>query len=471
MSSDNQCLRFSIEESVWFQKGQEVRELVSISLDPDIVIQEHAQYVSIRGALKLSGEYRIEEDVSPDETRDFTSARLVNEILTREDGISELNHRFPVDITIPKYRVESLEDVYVAVEAFDYELPKRGCMQIAAELSISGILGLDGGVSTQTKEPTHTEQINEREEEAIEVNAKVDEPAEKGLDAIEVNAVVNESPKEEQAVLEVSAQVFEAEQEEREEEAIEVNAKVDEPAEEGLDAIEVNAVVDESAQEEQEALEVNAQVFESEQEEQEEALVRNGLVDNVQEISEGEVVQQGIEEAVLHTEESSEKNDELLTDDDLFIPFEVEARKEAYQEQVDEIMLEETKEYEEIIRTPQIEVKPRQEKIFVFGSKENRGEAITAVEEKNDSTKAPTDTTKAAKRDENELYLTKIFTRDEEEELSKMKICIVQNGDSLDRIAERYEISVQQLVRANSMSTDQNVSEGQLLYIPAHVNS
>jgi len=42
------CLRFSLEESVWFQRGQEVAELISISLDPDITIQENDQYVTIK---------------------------------------------------------------------------------------------------------------------------------------------------------------------------------------------------------------------------------------------------------------------------------------------------------------------------------------------------------------------------------------------------------------------------------------
>lgn len=59
MSQENESyLRFSLEESVWFQKGQEVAELYSISLDPNVAIQESDQYVFIRGSLDLSGEYK-----------------------------------------------------------------------------------------------------------------------------------------------------------------------------------------------------------------------------------------------------------------------------------------------------------------------------------------------------------------------------------------------------------------------------
>lgn len=56
----NHRLQFSVEESICFQKGQEVSELLSISLDPDIRVQEVNDYVSIKGSLELTGEYNID---------------------------------------------------------------------------------------------------------------------------------------------------------------------------------------------------------------------------------------------------------------------------------------------------------------------------------------------------------------------------------------------------------------------------
>ena len=58
MSENQSSLRFSLEESVWFKRGQEVEELLSISLDPHITIQEQEQYIVIQGKLFLSGEFR-----------------------------------------------------------------------------------------------------------------------------------------------------------------------------------------------------------------------------------------------------------------------------------------------------------------------------------------------------------------------------------------------------------------------------
>ncbi|MEN2447421.1 LysM peptidoglycan-binding domain-containing protein, partial [Bacillus sp. JR_15] len=72
---------------------------------------------------------------------------------------------------------------------------------------------------------------------------------------------------------------------------------------------------------------------------------------------------------------------------------------------------------------------------------------------------------------ENSLYLTKLFAKQEEEDFSRMKICIVQQEDTVDRICERYQLNVQQLLRTNSLSVDAELEEGQILYIPEYQKS
>ncbi|MCY8514311.1 LysM peptidoglycan-binding domain-containing protein, partial [Bacillus atrophaeus] len=86
--------------------------------------------------------------------------------------------------------------------------------------------------------------------------------------------------------------------------------------------------------------------------------------------------------------------------------------------------------------------------------------------------RAPTAETEEpqARENNNSLYLTKLFTR-EEEEFSRMKICIVQQQDTIDRVCERYDISSQQLIRMNALSLDADLEEGQILYIPEYNNS
>lgn len=56
--------------------------------------------------------------------------------------------------------------------------------------------------------------------------------------------------------------------------------------------------------------------------------------------------------------------------------------------------------------------------------------------------------------------------KDEEEKgVTRLRVCIVQRDESLDIIADRYEIQVQEIMRTNRLETEQ-ISQGQLLYIP-----
>ncbi|WP_413354442.1 LysM peptidoglycan-binding domain-containing protein [Bacillus velezensis] len=134
----NHRLQFSVEESICFQKGQEVSELLSISLDPDIRVQEVNDYVSIKGSLELTGEYNIDHSSHFEKLN--SELRHVEEVRAREDGTAELIHCFPVDITIPKNKVSHLNDVFVFIDAFDYQLTDSRILTIQADLAIEGLL-------------------------------------------------------------------------------------------------------------------------------------------------------------------------------------------------------------------------------------------------------------------------------------------------------------------------------------------
>ncbi|MFP3489881.1 stage VI sporulation protein D, partial [Staphylococcus sp. SIMBA_130] len=67
--------------------------------------------------------------------------RSIHEVHVREDGTASMGHRFPVDITIPASRIRSLEDIFVTVDTFDYTVVEENCLQLKADISISGIQG------------------------------------------------------------------------------------------------------------------------------------------------------------------------------------------------------------------------------------------------------------------------------------------------------------------------------------------
>lgn len=376
MSSEQQsCLRFSVEESVWFQKGQEVSELISIALDPDIQIYEQDQYVSIRGALLLSGEYHPnKEEVEDEEERPFTQARVVQEVEVREDGVCVLNHRFPVDITIPKNRIQSLDDIYVSIESFDYSVPARGCLQLDAELSISGIYGHQQSTPVSEEEEIETleEQVQEQEEQALEPMYRHSE---------------SDNDQEEQN---------------------------------------------------------NHYYTDYEEDEEEEILNQHELDFNV------------------HYE---------YNDDGEYEPFEVEARKSATLDEINQAFQshhdKEEQDYSEDAFSPTLAFQPNHKSEPVaeedsqniasfFEKRKNRAEAQQVEEQYVEEEVA----------DENSLSLTKIFAEEDGEEFTRLKICIVQQGETIDHISERYEVTNQQLIRINRLSNEDNVHEGQLLYIP-----
>ncbi|MBO1579327.1 stage VI sporulation protein D [Bacillus sp. XF8] len=342
-------LRFSLKESVWFQKGQEVEELLSISLDPDVEIEELEYEVIVRGQLDLTGEYIARQDDSAFSLRDLSPAKSIDYVETREDGVNELVHSFPLEISIPRNRVKQVEELYVSIEEFDYELKENGCLQLLADVSISGLC--EG-------ERIHNEVQEEEVEREPEITVMNEEEVERAPEI----AVVNE------------------EEVEREPEITVVNE---------------------------------------------------------------DKTQVEVEEVTVHTESDG-------WEDYAFEPFQLEARKE--QELEEEV--EDLKEHEEEEREEAKETTPQFE---LFGRKNFKKEKEKELQEEVEAA--------YSQRDENALYLTKLFTKEPEEEFTKLRMYFVQEGDTIESVAERYETSVQHLHRLNQ--TDEvYLTAGQIIYIP-----
>lgn len=312
-------LRFSLKESVWFQKGQEVEELLSISLDPDVEIEELDHEVIVRGQLDLTGEYVARQDDSAYSLRDLSPAKSIDYVETREDGVNELVHSFPLEISIPRNRVKVIEELYVSIEEFDYELKENGCLQLLADISITGLCD--------------EERIEDEEEEAAYTELEAD-----------------------------------------------------------------------SAQEDE-------------------------------------------NRPAMHVEEPVYKESDEW-EDYAFEPFQLEERKEQ------EVEEEEIEEHEFVEREEEKESTPQFE---LFGRKDFKKEKAKKQEEQEEET--------YSQRDENALYLTKIFTKEPEEEFTKLRMYFVQEGDTIESVADRYETSVQNLYRVNQ-TEDIYLTAGQIIYIP-----
>lgn len=420
-------LSFSIEESVWLNKGQEVDEIVSLSLDPEITVQEIGDYVYIRGGLKLTGEYR--SNGNSNSTEEGSSSlynqvafRSIEEVTMNEDGTGEIRHNFPIDVTIPKERINSLDDIYVLVEAFDYDLPERGCIQFTADVAITGmsagkIANVPPQASDSVTEPIeygdrafHYEAYTEAEPELVEVE-EIEEPEES---VIPISSEADQDEAE-----------YEEEMDEDREQIVEYEEEIDEEREQ-----EVGGLEDYLAEfQEENRSEKEIEVELSEEIEKVEVIPVVPKI-KIPSVSYGVIKDRPKQEVTeeVETTQLEQKQDK---------PYKVlkslaEDRPKAKQEEP----LEEESSTEEVRAEVEVIEVPLQEEVT---------EVMPAKEE-------------------NALYLTKMLTKGEEQ-FKKLKMCIIQEDETLDIIAARYHINQSTLIRMNSLN-DGKVEEGQILYIP-----
>lgn len=135
---------FDLRESLYFEKGQEVSEMLNISLEPEISIQSFQDYVSIRGVIELQGEYLKSERTNgeteePLDIHDNHSLRYLEKVEDKDDHHAAFSHRFPVEISVPSYRVTHMNDVSVSIETFDYEVPVDNQLIVTSTIEIYGI--------------------------------------------------------------------------------------------------------------------------------------------------------------------------------------------------------------------------------------------------------------------------------------------------------------------------------------------
>ncbi|OJT56425.1 LysM peptidoglycan-binding domain-containing protein [Bacillus licheniformis] len=536
----NNRLQFSVEESICFQKGQEVSELLSISLDPDITVQEVNDYVSIRGSLELTGEYNI------DQTREYAelpaTSRFVEDVKLKGDGSAELTHCFPVDITIPKDKVNHLNDVFVFIDAFDYQLTDARMLTIQADLAIEGLLNVSGEAGEEEprtmpaavhpeeelepayRSPSNDEDQGEEKEYLIQLDRPYEEQDEEqaeehdtgeetvpiyqsflGNDTEEAKPFFTASlsaaertkreiENQKEASLEQPEEEYKLKREKVEEEPEEYKLKREKVEEEP----EEYKLKREKVEEEPEEYKLKREKVEEEPEEYK--LKREKVEEEPEEYKlKREKVEEEPEEYELKREKVEEEPEEykLKREKVEKEPEEYELKREEAEEEP-ELSHSSYQPHEELKENPFYSVPPllkedqndREPEAFevevtqeaeAIDEEEEAGHTIeipeysfheqTEPEEERDEMQAANEQEVSAKENDNALYLTKLFTKQGEEEFTRMRMCIVQQNDTIDLLCERYDINVQQLIRMNSLSLDEELKEGQILYIPDYQNS
>lgn len=142
-------MTFDVDETLFFEKGQGISEMMSISLEPDILVQSYNDYVQVRGLIVLQGEYRKENAHEENVPPTNQNINYIEKVIDLEEGIASFSHRIPVEVSIPTYRVDNIKDIMVVVESFDYELPNQHLLKISSSLHIYGINDADQVSTTE----------------------------------------------------------------------------------------------------------------------------------------------------------------------------------------------------------------------------------------------------------------------------------------------------------------------------------
>ncbi|GIO21777.1 stage VI sporulation protein D [Oceanobacillus sp. J11TS1] len=387
MSVDSNSLIFELEESLFFEKGQEVEEIRGISIEPEITIQSLDNYISINGAIELLGEYqRVNVDEEEEEIVDFDQiqAKRYVESIREVNGLYVFTHKFPVDISVPPHRVKNLEDVTVQIESFDYDLLGPDSLRITATVEIKGILQDEAFRPVEEQENLETAEANQEQVGDI-FSFEIEHPE-------EVLTRNEEKEKEEEDI--------------EQEQDIEQD-KDKEVFEEDPDRWKIKS---------QSLSEYFQSLSKSEETEKKET-----------DVEECEEVKKK-EKKVEQTEEI--EDDELSWDVD-----------------------DESEVIDYIVDTAFPDT-PREEEIAMEKEEMEKEELL---EEDSDQEK---------EQSENVSILSEIFREAEQDQYVKMRLCIVQENDTIDTIAERFAVSALQLIKHNQLEADSEVNEGQLLYIP-----
>lgn len=132
MFDQSHGLRFDIYERIHLSEELPgIAELEEVELIPDIQVIQREDRAELYGQLLLTGLYRGENDRT-----------------------ERLEHAIPVEITVPLTRVSSLEDIGVEIENFDIDLLTMRTVNITGVLSLRGIGGVENQAAWQQEEYT-----------------------------------------------------------------------------------------------------------------------------------------------------------------------------------------------------------------------------------------------------------------------------------------------------------------------------
>ncbi|AIQ37478.1 hypothetical protein R50345_24320 [Paenibacillus sp. FSL R5-0345] len=453
MFDQSHGLRFDIYERIHLSEELPgIAELEEVELLPEIQVIQREDRAELYGQLLLTGLYRSEDDRT-----------------------QRLEHAIPVEITVPLTRVSSIEDIGVEIENFDIDLLTMRTVNITGVLSLRGI----GGAEPQPQPTWQQEEYtvaysplsDDRVSEASEVNQEHETDAlyensqwTFGEDASEVaveeheHAEATEPPLVSSGAGQSSPIVNFSSAHEKDKGAKARTHSLNSQTEDSKAGIADYWFKAESQNEEAEVTQLNqvSQVSEADQEQEAEYTFasREKAVPAATVEAEQDIAVFASENEANHELHAQEENAQPISENanEVFVSQETVPQPEEKQDL--KIALGSKKE---------AEVPAKEHLTFssLLSSSRSRKEQEALQSEGTASAAAI-----IPEAGNNTEWKSRFITGADGANLfRKVRLCIVQREETLDTIAEKYQLSARELGMYNRLS-GQSVEEGQVLYIP-----
>ncbi|MCC2684465.1 MAG: peptidoglycan-binding protein LysM [Paenibacillaceae bacterium] len=394
VTDERSGLRFDIYERVHLaEDAVSIRDLDEIELVPQIRVDNDSEQAVLTGNLLLSGIYQGED----------------------EHSSHRLEHRIPVEITLPISRIHRIEEISVEIENFDVDLISARSMNITGVLSLRGI-ELAGA----------EEEKSWKEEEEIVFVHRADEGA--ATEGAANGAAIESEPEVVPAwapFLEPSVRS----------EAIEAPVDVGDPP----SAEAAEAVADDQAQQEESAVDRSESVLSA-------ATAAESADQAEAEGETAEVAIAGESEPESASPQEFEVSSESVTITDDSAAVQKQDVKIAFSGKKSDGAEESNK------------FKSALHKLLNRDSQDGgAGAQRAAAEEQSvEQTRSP-----------DSLEWKRLFLGggSSDGDFRRVRMCIVQKEESIDTIAERYQLNPREIILYNRLG-DGQINEGQVIYIP-----
>lgn len=441
-------VRFHLEETIWLDQRTPIVDMINLDLQPEVEVSEADQLVNISGYLLLRGQFQTTDealDIKNSSLEDQLSFQSLQVEQTELDfsRYEKIEKRIPLDVTVPRDKVENLDDVYVSVDQFDYTLEGGNCLVISADISLLGVengLKVDNTLRKQNRLAEEDEGSEPPAGQEMELSMDVGESRE--------NQVASEGEGESPSARGTLRFQVSARAEEGEEKAQEEPASQDRGAPQSADGDQRASAAEEEIEASQAEREARGKTEERETRRE--------------------------EAQAIESEADEERGDQEAEPDGPAERGAVEEREQAAnQEESYEEPAEEQAGAKDEGQEASTEEQGQQRVAIGFlreADEPQESEAETGSEADSIETEAEAKESASVseKRGAEKMigFLSQLLSKKEEApSKTRLKMCIIQRHETLEQVAERYEVSPEAIMRFNRMSSSQ-VSEGDVLYIP-----